>query len=116
MARAACKFIVHFSMSFCTTRPTIPSFQKNGTLLSCRRSHSRLRHFLDDFGECRFGRLLLCFPLTHTPKISRVRRVYRSILIKQIAFWRVMVATGWLPPSPLSGLLTVSQSSEVLPS
>src|ERR1035441_6287255 len=36
MARAACKFIVHFSMSFCTTRPTIPSFQKNGTLLSCR--------------------------------------------------------------------------------
>src|ERR1019366_8046601 len=36
MARAACKFIVHFSMSFCTTRPTRPSFRKNGTLLSCR--------------------------------------------------------------------------------
>src|ERR1019366_3785774 len=40
MARAACKFIVHFSMSFCTTRT---SFRKNGTLLSCRPSHSRLR-------------------------------------------------------------------------
>src|ERR1017187_4233538 len=36
MARAACKFIVHFSMSFCTTRPTRASFRKNGTLLSCR--------------------------------------------------------------------------------
>src|ERR1039457_3553896 len=102
MARAACKFIVHFSMSFCTTRPTIPSFQKNGTLLSCRRSHSRLRHFLDDFGECRFGRLLLCF--------TSPGGVYSSSLIKQIVFWRVMVTTGWLPPSPLSGLLTVSQS------
>jgi hypothetical protein len=24
---------------------------------------NRLRHLLDDFGECRFGRLLFCFPL-----------------------------------------------------
>src|SRR5450755_4465450 len=33
MARAACKFIVHFSMSFCTTRT---SFRKTAFLLSCR--------------------------------------------------------------------------------
>ena len=63
-AGVGCKFTVHFSTSFSTTRT---SFRQNGTLLSCRRSHSRLRHFLDDFGECRFGRLLFCFPLTHTP-------------------------------------------------
>src|SRR5450631_2001986 len=33
MARATCKFIVHFSMSSCTTRP---SFRKDETLLFCR--------------------------------------------------------------------------------
>jgi len=59
-----CRFTVHFSALFSTTRT---SSRKNGTLLSCRRSDSRLRHFLDDFGECRFVRLLFCFSLTHTP-------------------------------------------------
>ena len=51
-------------------------------VLSCRPSHSRLRHFLCDFGECRLGRLLFCFSFTHTPIISRVRGAYRSIWIK----------------------------------
>jgi hypothetical protein len=32
--------------------------------------------------------------------------INRSICIKQITFWHVMVTTGWLPLSPLSGLLT----------
>ena len=80
MARAGCKFIVHFSMLFSTTRT---SFRKNGTLLSCRLSHSRLRHLLDDFRKCRFGRLLFCFSLIHILKFSRARAVYWSILIKQ---------------------------------
>jgi hypothetical protein len=59
-----CRSTVHFSTSCSTTRT---SFRKNGILLSCRRSHSRLRHFLDDLCQCRFGRLLFCFSLTHTP-------------------------------------------------
>src|ERR1700674_2291770 len=62
-AGVGCKFTVHFSTSFSTTRT---SFRRNGTLLSCRCSHSRLRHFLDDFGECRFGRLFLGFLLAHS--------------------------------------------------
>jgi hypothetical protein len=45
-AGVACKFTVHFSTSFSTTRT---SFRKM-TVFSCRTSHSRLRHFLDDFG------------------------------------------------------------------
>src|ERR1019366_6674989 len=59
-AGVGCKFTVHFSTSFSTTRT---SFRQNGTLLSCRRSHTRLRHFLDDFGECRFGRLMSSNPV-----------------------------------------------------
>jgi len=57
------KFTVHFSTSFSTTRT---SFRHNGTVLSCRHSHSRLRHFLDDFGECRFSRLFLGLLLIHS--------------------------------------------------
>ena len=64
------KFTVHFSTSFSTTKA---SFRKNGTLLSCRRSDSRLRHFLDDFGECRFVRLLFLVFSYPYPMISRVR-------------------------------------------
>ena len=73
-----CKSTVHFSMLFSTTRT---SFQKNRTLLSCGPSHSRLRHFLDDFSQCRFGRLLFCFSFIHLPMVSRVRAVYWSIWI-----------------------------------
>src|SRR6266852_641185 len=72
------KSIVHFSTSFSTTRT---SFRHDGTMLSCRHSHSRLRHFLDDFCKCRFGRLLLGFLLTHSAMVSRVRGVYWSIWI-----------------------------------
>src|ERR1035437_2887981 len=71
-----CRFTVHFSTLFCTTRA---SFRKNGTLLSCRLNLPRLRHFLDDFGECRFGRLLFCFPLTHTAWFHESGGVYWSI-------------------------------------
>src|SRR5450432_2627841 len=63
-AGVGCKCTVHFSISFFTTRT---SFPKNPTLLSCRRSHSRLRHFLDDFGERLFGRLFLGFLFAHGP-------------------------------------------------
>jgi hypothetical protein len=71
---------VHFSTSCSTTRN---SFRKNGTLLSCRHSHSGLRHFFDNFGECRFGRLLFCFcfSLSHTSRFHESGAVYRSILI-----------------------------------
>src|ERR1700687_5308539 len=58
MARAGCKFIVHFSMLFSTTRT---SFRKNGTLLFCRLSHSRLRHLLDDFRKFRFWPIAFLF-------------------------------------------------------
>src|ERR1700686_3013958 len=58
------RFTVHSSTLFSTTRT---SFRKNGTLLFCRPSYSGLRHFLDDFGECRFSRLLLNFLFTHSP-------------------------------------------------
>jgi hypothetical protein len=34
-------------------------------MLSRRHSHPRLRHFLSDFGKCRFILLLFCFSLTH---------------------------------------------------
>ena len=47
----------HSSTSFSTTRT---SFRKRG-LLSRRHNHPRLRHFLSDFGECRFILLLFCF-------------------------------------------------------
>src|ERR1019366_9704163 len=77
-AGVVCKFTVRFSTSFSTTRT---SLGKDGTLLSCRRSHSRLRHLLHDFGECRFGQLLFCFPLTQYPVISRVGGVYWPIWI-----------------------------------
>src|ERR1700719_3919643 len=72
------KSTVHFSTSFSTTRT---SFRQNGTALSCRHSHSRLRHFFDDFGEGCFGRLFLSFLLTHSAIVSRVRGVYWSIWI-----------------------------------
>ena len=36
-------------------------------MLSRRHSHPRLRHFLHDFGKCRFDRFPLCFPSTHSP-------------------------------------------------
>jgi hypothetical protein len=39
---------------------------KNLTMLSCRAGHSRFRHFLGDFGECRFGRLFLGFLFIHS--------------------------------------------------
>ena len=68
------KFTVHSSTSFSTTRT---SFPKNGTLLSCRLSHSRLRHFLDDFGECRFSGLFLGFLFTH----SLVGRLHKQTTI-----------------------------------
>jgi hypothetical protein len=59
------KSTVHSSTSFSTTRT---SFRKRG-MLSRRHSHPRLRHFLSDFGECRFILLLFCFcfcfPFTH---------------------------------------------------
>ena len=35
-------------------------------MLSCRADHSRFRHFLGDFGECRFGRLFLGFLFIHS--------------------------------------------------
>ena len=34
-------------------------------MLSCRTGHSRLRHFLDDFGECCFGRFVSWFAFLH---------------------------------------------------
>src|SRR5436190_7482637 len=74
-----CKFTVHFSTSFSTTST---SFRKNRPILSCRLSHSRLRHLLDDFGERRFGGLLFCLSFIHTPMISRVWGDYRSIWTK----------------------------------
>jgi hypothetical protein len=39
---------------------------KTLTMLSCRAGHSRFRHFLGDFGECRFGRLFLGFLFIHS--------------------------------------------------
>ena len=78
-ARAGCKSTVHFSTSFSTTRTFV--LEETHTLLSCRRSDSRLRHFLDDFCECRFGQLLFCFSFTHPTMVSWVWVVYRSILI-----------------------------------
>src|ERR1700680_2792101 len=39
---------------------------KNLTMLSCRAGHSRFRHFLGNFGECRFGRLFLGFLFIHS--------------------------------------------------
>jgi hypothetical protein len=44
-------------------------------------SHPRLRHFLLDFGKCRFSRLFLCSH-NHTSMISEIQGVYRSMLIK----------------------------------
>ena len=64
---ASLKSTVHFSTLFSTTRT---SSEENGALLSCRASHSRLRHFLGDFGECRFGRLLFYFSFAHMPHDS----------------------------------------------
>jgi hypothetical protein len=80
----ACKSTVHFSTSFSTTRTFDPT--KSRTLLSCRHSHSGLRHFLPDFGECRFGRWLLYFSFTHALMISAFRAVYWSIWISRSAF------------------------------
>ena len=82
-AGVACKFTVHFSTSFSTTRTFDP--KKSRTLLSCRHSRSWLRHFLHDFGECRFGRWLLYFSFTHALMISPSRGVYWSIWISRSA-------------------------------
>src|ERR1700675_5185164 len=82
MARAGCKFIVHFSTLFSTTRNFVP--KKNGTLLSCRLNHSQLCHLSGDFGECRFGGLLFVFPFNHTRMITRVRSDHWSIWINQV--------------------------------
>src|ERR1700688_5179546 len=71
MGRAGCKFIVHFSTLFSTTRNFVP--KKNGTLLSCRLNHSQLCHLSGDFGECRFGRLFLDFPSVHLFPRCRMR-------------------------------------------
>jgi len=82
MGRAGCKFIVHFSTLFSTTRNFVP--KKNGTLLSCRLNHSQLCHLSGDFGECRFGGLLFVFPFNHTRMITRVRSDHWSIWINQV--------------------------------
>ena len=91
-AGVGCKFTVHFSTSFSTTRT---SFRKNGTLLPCRTSHSRLRHFLDDFGECRFGRLFLGFLFTHSPDdFTNPGRLQVNFDQRKSTFWRAIVTPG----------------------
>jgi hypothetical protein len=72
------EFTVHFSTSFSTTRT---SFRQNGAVLSCRHSHSGLRHFLDDFCEYCFGRLPLGFLFTHSP-VGRLHK-QTTILMRE---------------------------------
>jgi hypothetical protein len=56
---------VHSSLlKHCSPRLELP-FANNVAMLSCRHSHPRLRHFLFDFGECRFILLLFCFSFAH---------------------------------------------------
>jgi hypothetical protein len=74
------KSTVHFSTWFSTTRT---SCRQSGTLLSRRPRYSRLRHFLDDFGERRFGRLLFFFSFIHTFMISRIWTIYWSVVNKR---------------------------------
>ena len=38
-------------------------------MLSCRHCHPRLRHFLGDFCNALFGRLLFCLPFTHSRSV-----------------------------------------------
>jgi hypothetical protein len=49
-AGAGCKFTVHFSTSFSTTR--ISSRKMLPIALAAELNHSRFRHFLYDFGGC----------------------------------------------------------------
>ena len=70
---------VYLSTSLSTTGT---SFRQDGAVLSCRHSHSRPRHFLDDFCESGFSGLLLDFFLIHIPMMSGVRSVHWSIWIK----------------------------------
>jgi hypothetical protein len=100
-AGADCKFTVPFSTLFCTTRPFSVN---NGTLLFGRHSDSRLRHLLRDFRKGRFGRLFLVFFLL-IPHHKSGRRP--QVNLEQAHHLPACYsATGWLPPSPLSGLLT----------
>jgi hypothetical protein len=76
-------------------------------MLPCRTSLSRLRHFLDDFGECCFGRLFLGFFLAHNrDDFTSPGRLPVYFDQRESIFWRAIVTAGWLPLSPLSGLLT----------
>ena len=72
-------------------------------------SHSRLRHFFDDFGACRFGRLLWFSPTPYTHDFTGPGG-YWSHLDQANLLSCATVPTRWLPLSPHFRSSDLSQS------
>jgi hypothetical protein len=81
--------------------PRLNFIPNNLTMFSCRAGHSRFRHLLADFGECRFSRLFLVFLFIHS--FHDVTSANRSQvnLDRGALLWR-SVCFGVFVPQPLS--------------